>query len=127
VDGAAQGFINSSVAWGDFDNDGDLDILGQWIVLLARELRVYKNNGNGTINANQIEVDGAGGGLYYGRVRWGDFDNDGDLDILANGTGSGSSGELRVYKNNGNGTIDATQIEVDGIGVRFIFRNSELG
>jgi hypothetical protein len=26
------------------------------------ELRVYKNNGNGTIDAAQIEVDGSGGG-----------------------------------------------------------------
>jgi hypothetical protein len=35
----------------------------------TRELRVYKNNGNGTIDASQIEVDGAWrGGLNYGGV-----------------------------------------------------------
>jgi hypothetical protein len=66
---------------------------------------------------NQIEVDGAGGGLYNSDVAWGDFDNDGDLDVLASGRqSSGNTKELRIYKNNGNGTIDAAQIEVDGAG-----------
>jgi 6-phosphogluconolactonase (cycloisomerase 2 family) len=119
VDGAGGGLNRGSVGWGDFDNDGDLDILasGQQVAGSTRELRVYKNNGNGTIDAAQIEVDGAGGGMYYSSVGWGDLDNDGDLDILASGQQTtGSTHELRVYKNNGNGTIDAAQIEVDGAG-----------
>ncbi|MBK8871658.1 MAG: VCBS repeat-containing protein [Elusimicrobia bacterium] len=116
VDGAGGGLHDGGVAWGDYDNDGDLDILASGY-LSARELRVYKNNGNGTINATQIEVDGSGNGLRYSSVAWGDFDNDGDLDILVSGQqATGSARELRVYKNNGNGTINATQIEVDGSG-----------
>jgi hypothetical protein len=117
VDGTGGGFSFSSVGWGDFDNDGDLDILasGQQTSGFTRELRIYKNNGNGTMDAAQIDVDGAGGGLSSGGVGWGDFDNDGDLDILASGQQtSGSTRELRVYKNNGNGTINAAQVEVDG-------------
>jgi predicted nucleotidyltransferase len=119
LDGAGGGLYNSGVAWGDYDNDGDLDVLtsGQQTSGSTRELRIYKNNGNGTIDATQIEVDGAGGGLANSSVAWGDYDSDGDLDVLASGQQtSGSTRELRIYKNNGNGTIDATQIEVDGAG-----------
>jgi hypothetical protein len=101
VDGAWGGLDYGGVSWGDFDNDGDLDILasGQQTSGSTRELRVYKNNGNGTIDASQIEVDGPGGGLYYSGVGWADFDTDGDLDILSNGQTNGLSSELRIYKN----------------------------
>jgi 6-phosphogluconolactonase (cycloisomerase 2 family)/predicted nucleotidyltransferase len=112
VDGLNGGLDSGGVAWGDCDNDGDLDILTSGHTAGTRQLRVYKNNGNGTIDATQIEVDGSGNGLAGGEVTWGDYDNDGDLDILANGSTS-STRELRIYKNNGNGTVDATQIEVD--------------
>jgi hypothetical protein len=61
----------------------------------------------------QIEVDGAGNGPYSGGVGWGDFDNDGDLDILTNGTVTGGT-RIQVHLNNGNGTFNATQLEIDG-------------
>jgi hypothetical protein len=117
VDGTGNGLRDGGVAWGDFDNDGDSDILVSGYGS-SRQLRIYKNNGNGTMDATQIEVDGAGGGLRYGGVAWGDFDNDGDIDILANGNQtSGSTRELRVYSNNGNGTINPEQLEVAGTGL----------
>jgi predicted nucleotidyltransferase len=108
------GFNASMVAWGDFDNDGDLDILVDGDDSTGKQLRIYKNNANGTFNATQIEVESLNGGLIDGGVAWGDFDNDGDLDISLNGY-DGSNSQLRVYKNNGNGTVDPTQIEVDGL------------
>jgi hypothetical protein len=117
VDTAGGGLQSGGVAWGDYDNDGDLDVLASGGTASTRELRIYKNNGNGTIDASQIEVDGEGGGLSGGGVAWGDYDGDGDLDVLASGgQTSGSTKELRIYKNNGNGTMDATQIELDTAG-----------
>jgi hypothetical protein len=106
----------SSVAWGDYDKDGDLDVLtvGDNFSGSTSELRIYKNNGNGTIDTAQIEVESRGGGLRNGGVAWGDFDNDGDLDILTCGTNSGGDAQLRVYKNNGNGTINSTPVEIEG-------------
>ncbi|MBL0058663.1 MAG: VCBS repeat-containing protein [Elusimicrobia bacterium] len=119
VDGANGGLQNGGVSFGDFDNDGDMDILASGVSAGTNyQLRVYPNNGNGTFDPNQIEVDGANGGLYTGGVDWGDFDGDGDLDILASGITSGgaaANSQLRVYRNNGNGTFDANQIEVDGL------------
>jgi predicted nucleotidyltransferase/6-phosphogluconolactonase (cycloisomerase 2 family) len=114
VDGPGFGLSDGTVAWGDFDQDGDLDILVSGFNGTNRQLRVYKNNGNGTFDTSQIEVDGLNGGLRYSDVAWGDFDNDGDLDILVSGS-DGSSPQLRVYMNNGNGTFDGSQIEVDGL------------
>jgi hypothetical protein len=115
VGGLNGGLSESRVDWGDFDNDGDLDVLVAGTDGTNRQLRIYKNNGNGTLNASPIEVGGVNGGLSDGGLAWGDYDNDGDLDILASGTANGSNGQLRVYKNNGNGTMDPTQIEVDAL------------
>jgi 6-phosphogluconolactonase (cycloisomerase 2 family) len=113
--GADSGLNGGGLAWGDFDNDGDLDVLASGTTSDQGRLRIYKNNGNGTLNSSEIMVDGAAGGLYSGDVAWGDFDNDGDLEILASGyASSAASSELRVYKNNGNATMDAVQQEVDG-------------
>jgi hypothetical protein len=74
----------------------------------------------------QIEVDGAGNGPYSGGGTWGDFDNDGDLDILSGGTTSAGTYEFRYHLNNGNGTFNATQLEIDGNGGMYL-RKRGLG
>ena len=92
--------INSGdVAWGDYDNDGDLDILltGQddYDFPIIRYALVYENTGNAsgifteTYNLGSISGDSAA---------WGDYDNDGDLDILLSGW-TGSKGFTKVYEN----------------------------
>ncbi|MBL0349237.1 MAG: VCBS repeat-containing protein [Elusimicrobia bacterium] len=119
VDGVGGGLQNGGVSFGDFDNDGDMDILASGVSAGTNyQLRVYINNGDSTFNSAQIEVDALNGGLYTGGVDWGDFDGDGDLDILASGIttgGAAANSQLRVYRNNGGGTFDANQIEVDGL------------
>jgi len=77
------GVNESSVAWGDYDNDGDLDILitglsdpGGWIS------KIYSNNGNNSFT-EQTGISLTG--VAQGSVAWGDYDNDGDLDILLTG------------------------------------------
>jgi len=115
IDGSNDG-LRGDVDWGDFDNDGDLDILvGGWDNALVEELRVYRNNGDGTFDNTQIDVDGVNGGLSQGSVAWGDFDGDSDLDILVVGVDSGNANRLRVYRNNGNGTFDDNEIKIDNL------------
>ncbi|MBK8576617.1 MAG: VCBS repeat-containing protein [Elusimicrobia bacterium] len=111
---SAVGFIEGDVTWGDYDNDGDLDVVGIGDTGGPKELYIYKNNGNATFNPTEVDVDPTDGGMRFGAVEWGDFDNDGDLDILATGEDNVTK-RHRIYKNNGNGTLDASQIEVDGI------------
>ncbi len=103
----------SSVAWGDYDNDGDLDALvtgnSSASVYVSR---VYRNDGN-----NAFTDLGAGlVGVSGGSVDWGDYDNDGNLDILLSGFTSSSTRTSRIYHNNGNGTFTDIAAGLTGVG-----------
>jgi hypothetical protein len=68
--------------WGDYDFDGDLDIVitGKGAGCGLYIGRVYKNEGHYFLDS------GAGiKSLTRGSAQWGDYDNDGDLDILMTG------------------------------------------
>jgi DNA-binding beta-propeller fold protein YncE len=114
VAAANSGLKDGDVAFGDYDNDGDLDVLVNGTDGTNNQLRVYKNNGNGTFNTTAVEVAGTNSGLKQGGVAWGDYDNDGDLDVLVSGT-DGTNNQLRVYKNKGDGTFDSTAVNVAGV------------
>ena len=72
--------------WGDYDNDGDLDIYvinGQY-----ERNTLYRNDIN--INGQFMdvtEITGVGGADYSNGACWGDFDNDGDLDLYVANSG----------------------------------------
>ena len=76
---------NLSVACGDYDNDGHMDIVvsGEFQKAITYEdsafTKIYKNQGNNTfIEQSNVNITG----VYGGSVAWGDYDNDGDLDLL---------------------------------------------
>ncbi len=103
------GLSSSAVAWGDFDNDGDLDILltGQDRVAIDPPIsRVYENQGDGTF----VDIHAGLVGVRDGAAAWGDYDNDGDLDILL--TGGLVS---RVYENLGGGTFVDIHADLSGV------------
>jgi hypothetical protein len=95
---------HGSVDWGDYDNDGLLDILvtgfgtnGQVVA------QVWRNTGNGFTNINAGLT-----GVWAGSAVWGDYDNDGRLDILLTGGTSVSNGYpsefvTQIWRNTGNG------------------------
>jgi len=73
------------VNWGDYDNDGDLDIYVSNYRL--QENFLWQNNGNGIFTnvANLSEVAGDEVEGWWGHTigsSWGDYDNDGDLDLV---------------------------------------------
>ncbi len=101
----AWGVYDCSLAWGDCDNDGDLDIAVAGYDGGGNKFRIYKNNGDGTFDTNEIEPGGASWGVSYSSLAWGDCDNDGDLDIAVAGFDGGGR-RLRIYTNNGNGDFN---------------------
>lgn len=100
------GHSTEGVAWGDYDNDGFLDLyLGG---NQNRASYLYHNNGDGSFTNVYDEAMDAGAGALG--VAWADYDNDGFLD-LAQGNGklpqyneSGPSNPF-LFHNNRNGTF----------------------
>jgi hypothetical protein len=95
IGAALTGAAYGSVAWGDYDNDGDLDILLTGDAGATDVSKVYRNDGPSAFT----DIGAGLTGVTYSSVAWGDYDNDGDLDILLTGYG-GSSLVSRVYRNN---------------------------
>ena len=80
-----RGVRDCSVAWGDYDNDGDPDILITGYDGSSNTSNVYRNDGNNSfVELSNFSLSGLG---YNGRGAWGDYDNDGYLDILLCGNG----------------------------------------
>jgi hypothetical protein len=86
--------VAGSAAWGDYDNDGDLDLalVGQDTVPIAK---LYRNDaGSFTDTLTPLA------GVESGQAAWGDFDNDGDLDLVLGGTPA-----TTIYRNDGGGVF----------------------
>ncbi|MEG3968986.1 FG-GAP-like repeat-containing protein, partial [Microcoleus sp. T2B6] len=76
------------MAWGDYNNDGQLDILlsGSDSSLQSSFTKVYRNKTRENKGSASFEDIGAQiPSLGSARYAWGDYDNDGFLDILGTG------------------------------------------
>jgi len=108
-------------AWGDYDNDGHLDLVV--INALGNNNRLYHNNGDGTFSRDTdspVDKDGGRSALAV----WGDYDNDGDLDLyVVNGDGSNNDPNF-LYRNDGNANhwlkvrLQGSPSNRDGIGAK---------
>jgi hypothetical protein len=98
---ATDGGQTQGIAWGDYDNDGYLDL---FVANIGQKNFLYHNERNGTFSKITTGAIVNDVGQFYGCV-WADFDNDGWLDLYV--TASGSNGLL--YHNNGDGTFAKIQ------------------
>ncbi len=96
-------YNGASAAWGDYDNDGDLDILLSGMSSSSRLAKIYRND-----SGNFIDITAPLHGVDQSSTAWGDYDNDGDLDIVLTGTLNGfDSGVIaKVYRNDGGSFTD---------------------
>ncbi len=131
-----QGF-QTGAAWADYDRDGDLDLFVAAYVTLDlnnlpvygssqtcsfRGIRVqcgprgingdrdffYRNKGDGTFEEVAQKIGVGDNNKYYGLgAIWGDYDNDGWLDLYVANDGSPNY----LYKNNRDGTFSDVSFE----------------
>jgi len=129
--GLKGGGFMTGAAWADYDRDGDLDVFVAGYVKLDlnnlpvfgssqtcsfKGIRVqcgprglpgegdffYRNRGDGTFEEISQKIGVADGKKYYGLgVIWGDYNDDGWLDIYVANDGTPNY----LYKNNGDGTF----------------------
>ncbi|ETR67503.1 MAG: hypothetical protein OMM_11526, partial [Candidatus Magnetoglobus multicellularis str. Araruama] len=101
---------SSSVAFGDYDNDGDLDILIAGNAVSGKIARIYRNTGGSFSEDTTIDLPG----VYHGSVNFGDNDNDGDLDILI--AGDSDSGKIaKIYRNSDGSFSEYTPVNLPGV------------
>ncbi|GJM61278.1 hypothetical protein PEDI_18300 [Persicobacter diffluens] len=90
-------FNSVGAAWGDYDNDGWLDLV---VANSSNQVnQLYRNNRNGTFTRINSGVFATDKGNSHG-ISWADVDNDGDLDLYV----TNDSEEKKLYYND-NGTF----------------------
>lgn len=107
------GVNTGAVALGDYDNDGNLDILLTGYSSTGAIAQVWRNLGNGTFTNINARLPG----VFYSSVAWGDYDNDGLLDILLTGTsnGFGNTAVTQLWRNLGNGSFGKINTGLPGV------------
>jgi len=89
-----------SLSWGDYDNDGDLDLTMAGSIGSPNYVtKIYRNDANGVFT----DIDADLTGVWKCSLSWGDYDNDDDLDLVIAGQWYDGSfhGACKVYRNNG--------------------------
>lgn len=103
------GLSYSAVAWGDYDNDGWLDLMitGSQDGTANRCFSaLYRNTGNGFERQNNLLPNLLP--VWNGSLAWSDYDNDGKLDLLLTGQAQDKSLVSKLYRNTGSGFDDQT-------------------
>jgi hypothetical protein len=117
--GLGEPIASHSGAWGDFDNDGNVDlyVCGEFGKIDGGNLfpgggnlspfdprnhcRLYRNRGDGTF-VNVAESARVLNSRYAKGAAWGDYDGDGSIDLFV----SNFAGGNRLYHNRGDGTFE---------------------
>jgi hypothetical protein len=103
--GLGSPIASQAAGWADYDNDGhvDLYVAGEYNVRTPdahNRGRLYHNRGAGTFQ-DVSETAGVTNDRFGKGVAWGDYDDDGRLDLYVSNFGQ----PARLYHNQGDGTF----------------------
>ena len=92
------GYLGVGQAWGDYDNDGWVDL---YLTGNLAPNTLYHNNGNGTFSQSELSSVVSMPDSLSGGAVWADYDNDGwrDLYVL-------SRGENKLFRNLSGGSFE---------------------
>lgn len=98
---------NSQACWGDYDQDGDLDVVIAGETATSTAVTKLFRNDAGVFT----EAPSTLPGVHYPSLDWADFDLDGDPDLLLTGLDSAGIPITRIIKSKyGNLTVTALQL-----------------
>jgi hypothetical protein len=126
--GLAEPITTESAAWGDYDNDGWVDVFvcGEYLTPGTprpdavhdprNRCRLYHNQGDGTFR-DVAAVAGVTNERCAKGSAWGDYDGDGRLDLFVSNMGQ----PCRLYQNQGNGKFRDVGPELGVTGPEYSF------
>ncbi|HWL95629.1 MAG TPA: VCBS repeat-containing protein [Phycisphaerae bacterium] len=106
------GYEDTAAAWADYDNDGDLDLFVPRTTA-GYTASLWRDDVNWTTSAGSFSDVSSSAGLTLNANPacpsnigtrsgcWGDYDNDGDLDLFI----VGANGNCMLYRNQGGGVL----------------------
>ena len=114
---AEPAYPTQAASWGDYDNDGDLDLYvvneSQTGINLENgnnfPSQLFRNNGDGSFTDIAAEA-GVTNDRFSKGVTAGDYDNDGDLDIYVSNVGKNRLYRNDLSENSGKGLIQFTDV-----------------
>ncbi len=111
LNGAISAVKNGASAWGDYDGDGDWDLLHTGELASGLPFtKLYKQN-NGSFTAVSTSLTD----VKNSAVAWGDYDMDNDLDVLLAGMNASGSRITKIFRNDGNDTFVDINAPLQGI------------
>jgi len=112
---------NSALAWGDYDNDGDLDlvVIGARMGAPGTVAKIYENyEKEGVVTFKDSGITDLTP-VASGFVAWGDYDNDGDLDLALSGEVDLTNFICKIYENDyRNNSTNPFSLKANLTGVR---------
>ncbi|MFN8394360.1 MAG: FG-GAP-like repeat-containing protein [Bacteroidia bacterium] len=97
---ATSQFTSHSSSWGDYDNDGDFDVV---VANYNQAAQLFQNDGSGNFSLISSPFGGDVGCSFSSA--WADYDNDADLDLLITNGYCTSFTHNFLYENQGNGAF----------------------
>jgi hypothetical protein len=93
--------------FGDYDGDGDLDLALSGVTITGAGTVVLYRNDGGTFTEDLSQSALLAETMRYTAMAWGDYDGDGDPDLLISGLTTAGNARTVLFKN---GRIDASRV-----------------